>query len=260
MIMQGFLIISIYLGMLSRPYSESTVDQMRYYRQTYGNITDTLCARSGWSWEQDTYNDLFKYTRKQFHFGRQEVPGIYLAFLGIAVWVCCVAQDYRSVTIHFRGVCAMHRAINHVSQLVESEADGKKTLTFQVTMLTRFLILFSIVLPRLCVTGFLLYNGCKWIAYTVSFQDIVLNCVALMFVIDLDETLYEVVLPLSLKNSLSAIEPIEISEHTICFGHVEIADGIRWTLISVVLPSCYYTWLRPFAAHLLDVVLMFCPV
>merc|ERR1719491_2296141 len=84
--MQCLLIVSIYLGMLERAYDSSTIDDMKQFQATQPNKTHSICQRISWSWEQNDYKDLYAYTRPTFNFRASEIPGHWLAYLGMTVW------------------------------------------------------------------------------------------------------------------------------------------------------------------------------
>merc|ERR1712113_1337589 len=60
---------------------------------------------------------------------------------------------------------------------------------------TKFFVLVFVLLPKLVIGCLLWWLGARWLAATPDFQDLVLNAIALEFVTDLDELMYEVALP-----------------------------------------------------------------
>jgi len=59
----------------------------------------------------------------------------------------------------------------------------------------RFACFFGVILPRICIALFLWYMGYQWLAATTHFKDLVLNALALEFVVKIDEIFYEAFFP-----------------------------------------------------------------
>ena len=52
----------------------------------------------------------------------------------------------------------------------------------------RMVIVFIVILARLSVAGLLLYTGSQWLMYTIKLQDLILNAVALEYVLNIGDT------------------------------------------------------------------------
>lgn len=273
MFMQFTLIMSIYIGILDGPFPEWTLREMRNWRENQANQTvmhywsngsarttnqaTLMCENKLWSWEQTVFNDAYDYTRPKFDFGRSTIPGTWLGFLCVTVWVCCVFKDFERWTIMLRALIAMHMGVDSV---IEKSVGIEKysARVHSASFFTRLAILVFVMIPRFFVISALLYVGCKWISQTHLFEDIIINCVALMFVLNLDELLYVVILPAAVRKTVEGLEPIPLTRF-ILLGDVEIADLIRWILIATVLFASYYTFLDPFFFTLEDVTTTLCP-
>jgi hypothetical protein len=271
--MQSTLIMSIYLGMLDNPFDDDKLRQMRNWREAqfnisvYNKLADgaleltnralMLCNQTDWSWEQDEYNDLFSYSRKNFSFRTSEIPGIWLGFLCVTVWMCCIFIEYEAWALHLRGLYCIPRGEKSV---VAQDDEGLKVES--CNKVTKVVIFITILIPRVSVLGALLLIGSKYVAHTYVFSDILLNCVALTFVLDMDETLFNVILPVSVRHTIEVMTPIPISRVTFlkrCSGDVEIADMVRWTLMGAFLCGSWVAWIKPFADVLADAENFLCP-
>jgi len=266
MAMQLTLIMSIYLGMLNRKTNidQDDLDQMVMYRERNEKIflpgydvsvADLLCERDLWSWEEEQYFDLYAYTRPSFSFFSEEIPGPCLAYLGMAVWVCSIFSDYDSMMMQFRGIIAI--AHGPKSELALSD-DGKRIKAHTVTRCHRILMFLFILWPRLCINFGLLCVGLEYIAKTFAFSDIVLNCVALMFVLDMDEILHHVLLPKSIRKAIENFEPIKISRIRILHD-VEVGDALRWLLIAICMTCAWHFSLKPHVIIFQGAVQRLCP-
>eukprot|EP00434_Breviolum_minutum_P000809 symbB.v1.2.000711.t2/scaffold40.1/size395337/15 len=79
--------------------------------------------------------------------------------------------------------------------------DSGETLRIEivaVNQLARALMSLFVVLPKIIVATMLTYIGCRWLAATQSFGDLILNALALEFVIGIDDLMYEAFTPLDL--------------------------------------------------------------
>lgn len=61
-----------------------------------------------------------------------------------------------------------------------------------LTMRMKLFVCWAILVPRLCIVGDLLWVGCRWLAATINFGDLLLNAVALEFILLLKDMLYTV--------------------------------------------------------------------
>jgi len=68
-------------------------------------------------------------------------------------------------------------------------------LVVGMTKVVKTYVLACIMLPRLLITLFLLWLGCRWLLATSGFEDVLLNAVALEFILVLKDLLYNTVLP-----------------------------------------------------------------
>lgn len=86
--------------------------------------------------------------------------------------------------------------------LHEVKDDSGETLHVEivaVNRMARFLMTVFVLLPKIIVAMLLAYIGCRWLAATQSFGDLILNALALEFVIGIDDLMYEVFTPLDVR-------------------------------------------------------------
>ena len=125
---------------------------------------------------------------------------------------------------------------------------GEVSITSVSSM--RFLGVSLVMLSRLMVAGGLLYAGSLWLAYTVSLQDLMLNAVALEFVLNVDELIFISLAPLSLKYLVDnakmlpkqappAWKGLELST---AINFVVVAGALGVFIQSVLLPQVDTLW------------------
>ncbi|CAL1131456.1 unnamed protein product [Cladocopium goreaui] len=101
--------------------------------------------------------------------------------------------------------------------LHEVKDDSGETLHVEivaVNRMARFLMTVFVLLPKIIVAMLLAYIGCRWLAATQSFGDLILNALALEFVIGIDDLMYEAFTPLDVRQFIEQTK----------FAHLPKAD------------------------------------
>jgi len=84
----------------------------------------------------------------------------------------------------------------------EGEATGSRVVA--LTTVARVSTYVLIIIPKVIIAMVLLALGCRWLASTESFADLILNALALEFVIGIDELMYESFVPEAMRLRLEA--------------------------------------------------------
>lgn len=83
-------------------------------------------------------------------------------------------------------------------------AGGAITEVIAMTTLTRVLIYVVVLVPKVTVCLLLAVLGSQWLTATLSFSDLILNALALEFIIGIDENILEFFLPARIKERLGS--------------------------------------------------------
>ena len=102
-------------------------------------------------------------------------------------------------------------------------------------------------LPRLAEMAFLAFVGCQYLAQTASLSDIVLNAVALAFVLDVDELVANVLLTKQLRGLLPRTAPSSCGITRSAFAQVK--DIIRYIITVAAILFALFCWLVPFSQN-----------
>lgn len=133
----------------------------------------------------------------------------------------------------------------------EDERMGKRVI-YQLTMRVKVLFFLIIFLPRLVINCVLLWLGCRWLLATTDFSDLILNAVALQFVLDLGQIFYYAAVPERNKHDLSLTKMMPLDLWHFEVGHKQgvqvfvffsLAFGwvyLYMTRFQMVLPQ--YKW------------------
>merc|ERR1719311_236936 len=92
----------------------------------------------------------------------------------------------------------------HAHDMV-NEGDEEDKLV-ALNCMTRFFIWMLMLLPKLIIIAALFMEGCIWLAATESFADLILNSLALTFVLDIDSVIFTCFLPERMAKNLARMK------------------------------------------------------
>lgn len=90
------------------------------------------------------------------------------------------------------------------SHFVVVEAQDGIVLLTAAHAKTKAFVFATILLPKVVIASVLWWLGSSWLVATTSFQDLLLNAVALAFVTELDELIYQVLVPEDIKATVQS--------------------------------------------------------
>jgi len=147
-----------------------------------------------------TYNDIGGYLPD--HGLIYHLDGPVMGVLAMACWLFTIMKELNDVIDFGNAVWNIQRC--RCTVLVETE-DGIEVKTF---CLLRKLMSSCIVVMRLGIAGILLYVGCLWLATTSSMENLLLNAVALEFVLNVDDILFGAIAPNPSRTLLGSLKPL----------------------------------------------------
>ena len=100
-----------------------------------------------------------------------------------------------------------------------------------------------ITLVRLTVAGFLTYQGTQYLVYTIAIDELLLNAVALEFVITLDELIFEALAPDHAKRAVERTRGFTLPKTR--YKGMDWGAILSFTLVAVQLTWAYSTYLSP---------------
>ncbi|CAE7761790.1 unnamed protein product, partial [Symbiodinium sp. KB8] len=255
--LQTLLLVTVYEDMLDNPFAAETVKEMVRWRVTQGHSTfdpdqgkslaSRLCNRELWSFEQESYNEMYDYLYKP-------VPGIVLSTLAIILWVLTIMVEYRRCLE--QGLAMYHLpSLTSDDEFELIDDDGNIEIT-GIQPCMRWVAIFLMTAPRLGVMAFLAYVGCQYLAQTPSLSDIVLNAVALAFVLDVDELVANVLLTEKLRGLLPKIAPISCGTTRSHF--TPFKDLLRYAITVGTIIGAIFGWLIPFSMNVEAAAMALC--
>jgi hypothetical protein len=184
-------------------------------------------------------HDLNEYLYKSDKFG-----GPTMCTAAIFVWIVAIAKELKESLDFFHAMLSVpigkHTVVNR--------ADGSCSLMC-ISRVKLVLIGVTVVL-RIAVALCLAWAGCQWLVYTMSVSDLLLNAVALQFVLDLDEYLFAALSPWRITSVVKSMEPIRLRALTSRAGEFRsLCSLLISILFTVLVVTTYYL---PFRENLLQ--------
>mmetsp|Transcript_42886 Transcript_42886/g.97814 ORF Transcript_42886/g.97814 Transcript_42886/m.97814 type:complete len:373 (-) Transcript_42886:46-1164(-) len=162
-------------------------------------------------------------------------PAFLLVMLG--VWTL---GNFGEVKLTFQqayNVLSLETSGRGLSATAEETDDGIKIT--KVSMGVKILTMICVTIPRLVVTLVLLWLGCRWLTATESFADIILNALALTFLIDLNCLLYRTVMPK--RDLVDAQKTCVVKDEELAPSLLNYTADLIWLLLAV-----FWVWLYVF--------------
>ncbi|CAE8715797.1 unnamed protein product [Polarella glacialis] len=122
------------------------------------------------------------------------------------LWVLTQMQEVRSVERLMRMIsnlrsCEKKSEMLHFSETGNFAVVGKCHITAMTTS-ARACVYTLVCLPRIAIACYLLVLGCRWLSASDDFGEIILNSLALSFVIGIDELIYHSILPVATRKQV----------------------------------------------------------
>mmetsp|Transcript_19192 Transcript_19192/g.52719 ORF Transcript_19192/g.52719 Transcript_19192/m.52719 type:complete len:431 (-) Transcript_19192:75-1367(-) len=104
-----------------------------------------------------------------------------------------------------RTVCCQILALCHLRGPGPTKMEGHTLASISVG---RFACCLALCVVRIAVAVSLLITGLLWLATTPSTTDLILNAAALSFVMDMDELIFETMVPATVQRFVESVEPV----------------------------------------------------
>eukprot|EP00439_Symbiodinium_sp_Y106_P033320 s332_g3.t15 len=169
-----------------------------------------------------------------------EQPGVTLCMLCMALWSLCVFIELRDIWLHLQAMMQVPRA----------ERTELRKGTFVSISVNRFRLIVASCLLRAVLAIALLVAGLQWLGGTTSIADLILNAVALNTILDIDDFVFQAVMPTKIQLTLRGLEPIPL-RYTPHRSQVESAFHFLALVLMLLIP--YTVLVVPLSHHMLEV-------
>merc|ERR1711865_392569 len=127
----------------------------------------------------------------------------YFFGLVLLVWVLTCFNELRKATLLMYYVVMLENVSSMKQALTKAGEDDQSVIISGMTVVVKSVVALLMYIPRVGITLFLLWCGCRWLLATNNFGDLILNAVALEFVLMIKEIMYVALTPLRNKMDLS---------------------------------------------------------
>jgi len=136
-----------------------------------------------------------------------------LAAVCLAIFGLFIANELSSCVLLMEALLAMPRSFKKTS--IEGDSDALRLTSISIC---RVGFMFGTVVLRMCIATALLVAGGQWLSNTSVLGDLLLNCAALAFVLELDELLYRSLVPGLVKGVVSRLQPVPLQKERMLRG------------------------------------------
>eukprot|EP00811_Abedinium_folium_P032841 NODE_5853_length_1728_cov_10.536540.p1 GENE.NODE_5853_length_1728_cov_10.536540~~NODE_5853_length_1728_cov_10.536540.p1 ORF type:complete len:369 (-),score=108.56 NODE_5853_length_1728_cov_10.536540:510-1616(-) len=117
------------------------------------------------------------------------------------LWVVTMVNENRKTERLLSEIIAVEATADPKQMIDDKEQDGMVRVK-RLTTFVRWFIYIVIIVPKFIVGFLLLVVGATWLTSTDDFSSLILNAIALEFVVGIDNLLYEALLPKSVLSDI----------------------------------------------------------
>eukprot|EP00931_Biecheleriopsis_adriatica_P087002 TRINITY_DN61528_c0_g1_i1.p1 TRINITY_DN61528_c0_g1~~TRINITY_DN61528_c0_g1_i1.p1 ORF type:complete len:387 (+),score=44.13 TRINITY_DN61528_c0_g1_i1:46-1206(+) len=174
------------------------------------------------------------------------------------VWTLRMLQELRETWRMFRHARQLpdlpHDSFLH-QMIRKKQDDDTGDIVYDIVCLdpiVRCFIYSVVIVPKAGIALFLLVAGTRWLAATESFEDLILNCLALEFVVNIDELSFIALWP---ESMLEELEQTRLAVPRTVFT---VADK-NWTMVRDYLRSSFaavasLSWVCVYIFYMQDIL------
>lgn len=113
-----------------------------------------------------------------------------IIFVALFVWALMIVGEFKQTLNMFERMVMHTESAETMADATEKDRDGNDVIK-RLTKPVKAFITFFLIIPRMFISCWLLWLGCRWLAATNDFQNLVLNAVGLEFLLLLKELVYQ---------------------------------------------------------------------
>jgi hypothetical protein len=155
--------------------------------------------------QRDLYDDLDKYYGDDKRVLSRK-PGEWLSILALTVFVACILVEMRRAFNYILAISAIPAGPR--TKLVTNQQGDFK---FAQMSVRRKLWCCFVGVLRVSVASVLVFPGAKWLAWEINLENLILNCSALGFILEIDEIIFELGAPLRIAGLLRHMETLPLT-------------------------------------------------
>lgn len=173
------------------------------------------------------------------------IPFSQPAFFIVAlfIWTLTCFSEVKTTVELFVSLILRTPRLDSMSVSLSPADEEKRQVVQGLTTTVKTVICSCILVPRLGITLLLLWLGCRWLAATNNFMDLILNAVALEFILLMKDLVYQTLVPEWNKHDVERIEiapPTQFEPQ----GHWALLGTIQWASLSLLWVLIYVYFLQ----------------
>jgi len=166
-------------------------------------------------------------------------------FVVLFIWtLTCMTEMRRSRQLFWSLILNTPSCESMRDVLGDKEFDPEEDFVVErLTIAAKALLIVCVFIPRVSITLYLLWVGCRWLLATNSFGDLILNAVALEFILLLKDTLYTALVPNKTRFDVenTKIQPVSKLHHSTMISFVSTMGlavvAAAWVLLYMGIPG-----------------------
>ncbi|CAE7467823.1 ttll6 [Symbiodinium natans] len=177
-----------------------------------------------------------------------------LALLAIGCWLSTTLKEAFNVLEFFGAIHSypLGDTTNVATAADEDALDERPLAISQLSRGRKYMLLTLVAFPRMMVACSLMVTGTRYLANTLNLSDLILNAVALAFILDLDELIESAFMPRRPRFLLDKLGTLPISrpffpglEHLKVGKNERMWNALQIALLIVGLILSWYLLLQP---------------
>jgi len=246
--LQCFLLFQVKVYVTAKAVHDIRYAYDAYETTMYNGSVEQL--RTGWH-RGDGFLEYNNTTKQRFATLGDDLESVicriplsqpFFFFIVIFIWTLLVSQDVRAMLTCWN---CLIRKTGWTASMAESlekvEGEGGTLVIIKLTSMVKAVLIVVIGIPRLAICGALLWLGCRWLAATTNFADLIMNAVGLEFILCLKELIFHTLVPKRTKADIDAT--VMLPEH----ADKHFTSGISvvgWVFISAGWALVYVFYLQ----------------
>ncbi|KAJ1444246.1 hypothetical protein M885DRAFT_581232, partial [Pelagophyceae sp. CCMP2097] len=202
---QGVYAFVVFTELGERQITQDYVDSLVTWRRS---LAARVCAQDSGlelsASQTSDYGLFVKYAGKDDGSAAMRSPGAIMCAVSVFAFLLIMAKEIRAV-VEFSWALHFGPPRSGTTRVFE-HADG--STSFASISRIRYAAVQIVTAGRLCLACFLSIYGARWLVYTVSLTELLLNAVALEFVVNIDELIWSVLVPTAAQAFVTAARPI----------------------------------------------------
>jgi len=207
--LQGLLLLFTKFYIVDPAQGEMSVNQIGFHHK-YGDTWNMEVMQEALAHHEETAKIMC------------EAPSTDVRFLYVIVfcWVVVVMQDLRS-SVEFSLTIFCLPTTQEGEHMLDDDDSAEGTVIKSVTLPVRLAVVFLVALPKFLIGVLLLHYGTLWLIATSGFMDLVLNAVALAFIVEFSALLFSTFLSANMQGKVQATQ----------FKHTPSGGESSWSAI-----------------------------